>query len=425
MHAAVLFHPVVLAPTFNNAKTLEDVLARIDAIGLPVIAVDDGSTDDTAAILQTWSTTGANRQCVTHPKNRGKAAALQTGFSRAMGMGFTHAVTIDTDGQLDPAEIPDLLAVAMRSSEALVVGCRDADAPDYPKASRIGRYWANVGVFWASGARVGDSQCGFRVYPLKQVTALRCRAGRYGYETEVLTRAAWAGLAIEQTAVRCSYQVPEGRVTHYRPWRDSLSAARMHVWMLLLSALPWPTPRAGNAPTGTLWHRFVQWISPARAWRMVRNDPAERPRFAAALALGVFIANLPIYGVQSILSLYTARRLRLNPLAALTGSHLSTPPVGPLLIAAAIGLGHWLLYGTWPVLRHFDPRILGYRKLLRSVLLEWTLGGIVLGVMLAGTTFILARFLLRWVPPHRPADSGTHPAAQAPAPDREAAKPVV
>ena len=425
MPAAAPFHPVVLAPTFNNAKTLADVLGRIDAHGLPVIVVDDGSTDDTATILQSWSTMGASRERLTHPKNRGKAAALQTSFVRAVEMGFTHAVTIDTDGQLDPAEIPNLLAVARRSLEALVIGCRDANAPDYPKASRIGRYWANVGVFWASGARVSDSQCGFRVYPLAQVMALRCRAGRYGYETEVLTRAAWAGLPIEQTEVRCSYQVPEGRVTHFRPWRDSLSAARMHVWMLLLSALPWPTPRAGHAPTGTLWHRFLQWISPARAWRMIRNDPTERPRFAGALALGVFIANLPIYGVQSILSLYLARRWRLNPLAALAGSHLSTPPIGPLLIAAAIGLGHWLLHGTWPVLRNFDPRILGYRKLLRSVLLEWTIGGVVLGVMLAGLTFILARFLLRWVPLHTPADSGTNPAAQAPARDRAAAKPVV
>src|SRR5438132_1578934 len=84
----------------------------------------------------------------------------------------------------------------------------------------------------------------------------------------------------------------------------------------------------------------------ARAWRAVRDDPAQRSRFAAGLAVGVFIANLPLYGAQTLLSLYAARRLRLNPLTVVVGSHFSTPPIGPLLVAAAIALGHLLTHGT-------------------------------------------------------------------------------
>lgn len=422
-------HPVVLAPTFNNARTVADVLRRIDLLGLPVIVINDGSTDRTEVILETWRKehgrdARATRDVMTHPQNRGKAAALRTGFARAIERGFTHAVTIDTDGQLDPAEIPSLLDVARSSPAAMVLGCRDANAADYPKASRIGRYWANVMVRWESGARVADSQCGFRVYPLRLMEALRCRADRYGYETEVLTRAAWAGVTIEQADVRCGYVIAEGRVSHYRPWRDSLSAARMHARLLLRSALPWPTARAENAETGTMFRRFVQWISPARAWRAVRDDPVERSRFAAGLAVGVFIANLPLYGVQTLASLYAARRLRLNPLATVAGSHLSTPPIGLLLIAAAVSLGHWVLHGRPPAVKSFDPSVVGYPALFRSVLVEWTLGSIVLGAVLAGATFMVARWMLRWLPVRTPGDSGMHPAAPAPGPARASPKPA-
>ena len=421
--------PVVIAPTFNNARTLGNILRGIGDLGLTFIVVNDGSTDETARILATLAEEEHGRDAhatsvVTHPVNRGKAAALRSGFARAREMGFTHAVTIDTDGQLDPAEIPALLEAARRAPGAMVLGCRDVSAADYPKASRIGRYWANVMVRWESGARVGDSQCGFRVYPLAEMATLKCGAGGYGYETEVLSRAAWAGLAIAQVPVRCSYVIAEGRVSHYRPWKDTLLAARMHAWLLMRSAMPWPTARLGDAETGTLWRRFIQWVSPARAWRAIQNDPAERPRFAAGLAVGVFIANLPLYGVQSLLSLYAARRMRLNPLATLAGSHLSTPPIGLALIAAAIYLGNFMAHGKPPALRSFDPAVVGYRALLRSTLIEWTLGSLVMGAALAGVTFIAARWMLKWLPPHTPEVEGKNPAGPAPIPGRADPKPA-
>jgi uncharacterized protein (DUF2062 family) len=302
--------------------------------------------------------------------------------------------------------VPELLAVARRSPEAMVVGSRDAEAPDYPEASRVGRWASNVLVGWQSGARVTDSQCGFRVYPLQRTRRLRCRAGRYGFETEVLTRAAWAGVPIVQTPVRCAYTVPAGRVSHFRPWRDSLSAAGMHIRLLLVSLTLWPERRKdpasqigrGPAPTGKIWRRLAAWFSPRRAWRGIRCDPHERSRFAAGVAAGVFIANLPFYGGQTLLGLYAARRLRLNPLPVVLGSHLSAPPVGPVLVAVAIALGHFCTHGTLPPPGAYNPRALGYVGLLRSVLLEWTIGGLVCGTLLAAVAFVLMRLVLSWVP---------------------------
>jgi uncharacterized protein (DUF2062 family) len=176
-----------------------------------------------------------------------------------------------------------------------------------------------------------------------------------------------------------------------------------------------------------MWHRFRNWISPVRAWRVVRHDPAERPRFAAGLALGVFIANLPLYGAQTLLSFYAARRLKLNPVAVVAGSHLSTPPLGPVLVAAAIALGHLMLHGAVRPLASFHASPGGYIALARSVLLEWVAGSLVLGAALGAATFMITSWLLGRLPaghgvPRTPAVAEDRPAGPAPIPDRAGAK---
>ena len=183
------FSAVVVAPTYNNASTLAAVVRLLP---LPVIVVDDGSTDGTAAILRDLQAE-LHLTVIPHPTNRGKAAALQSGFAAALAAGYSHAVTIDTDGQLDPREVPLLLAAAEASPETLIVGVRDDAVTDYPARSRLGRRISNLLIRLESGARVADSQCGYRVYPLHLIQFVECHAGHYGFETEILTRAAWAG----------------------------------------------------------------------------------------------------------------------------------------------------------------------------------------------------------------------------------------
>lgn len=411
------FHPVIIAPTYNNARMLPEVLDQIGQHSLPVIVVDDGCTDGTREILSKWVAEAPHhkpvgdaedlthpgragglwytpREVVTHPVNKGKAEALRSGFKRATERGFTHAVTIDTDGQLDPAQIADLLHAARSHPNSLILGDRDMWAPDYPPKNRLGRRLSNLGVFWASGLRVNDSQCGFRVYPLALVNVLPCRAGRYGYETEILTRAGWAGATVHHVTVTCKYEIPGGRISHLKPFKDGLYGVCLNLLLLFRSCLHFRVNRVDDPDrpreTGTIFYRLWNWFSPWRAWRQVRDTEAGRQQFATALAMGVFIANLPAYPFQTILSLYAARRFKLHPLPVVVGSHLSTPPIGPVLILAAIAVGHLMLHGEMLDVRQIEMSMIG------SVLLEWILGSLAVGAVLAGIVYLTCRACLQF-----------------------------
>jgi glycosyltransferase involved in cell wall biosynthesis len=239
---------VIIVPTYNNGRTLAAILNRIDNIGLPVIVVNDGSTDTTVQILAGWRSDGltssASRMVVEHTGNFGKAAALLTGFLIARERGHTHSVTIDSDGQLDPEQIPDLLAVARNHPDALVLGMRNARGSDYPIKSRWGREISNYLIWLECGKFVTDSQCGLRVYPLAMVSSLKCRAPRYGYETEIITRAVWAGWKIREVPVSCRYFQHREHMSHFNPWLDSARSLKMHMRLLLVSM-------------NRLWQRFL------------------------------------------------------------------------------------------------------------------------------------------------------------------------
>jgi glycosyltransferase involved in cell wall biosynthesis len=238
------FRATILMPTYNNAGTLPDVVRRAQALHLPNIIVNDGSTDSTSAWLAQRQNVAGGHQfhIVTHRVNRGKGAALQTGFAEALKLGYTHAVTIDTDGQLDPEDIPSLLAAAQSNPQAFVLGYRDDQSADYPARSRLGRRLSNLAIRLECRARVRDSQCGLRVYPLEVLEEAqgRCKAGRFGYEVEIITHAAWSGCQIINLPVRCRYFPGPQRVTHFRPWRDSMHGIRLHAKLLGWRWLPLP-----------------------------------------------------------------------------------------------------------------------------------------------------------------------------------------
>lgn len=250
----VHFHPVVLLPTFNNAGTLDDVLCRVLALGLPAMVINDGSTDRTGDVLERCK----DRVVIlNHQVNRGKAAALRTGFAAAHERGFTHAATIDTDGQLDPADLPELLNRARESPLALVLGSRAWRIEGYPAKNAVGRRLSNAAIRLQCGAKLSDSQCGLRVYPLGLMNAVRVGSTRFSFEAEAITRAVWAGCSVIEVPVHCTYSPPGGRVTHFSPGRDTPRGVLTQLKLLMRSLLPWPHQKWPGAGHSRATHQAV------------------------------------------------------------------------------------------------------------------------------------------------------------------------
>jgi len=218
------FAPCALVPVYNNAATLKDVVAGCRAAGLPVVVVDDGSTDGSGASLGAPPPGGVD--VVRLPRNRGKGAALREGFARALALGYTHAVAIDADGQHDPAETPTLLAAARAEPDAIVVGARAMREGGAPRANRFGRAFSRFWLRVQTGRRVEDPQSGFRVYPLARAASLGTVCPRYEMEHEILVRAAVSGVPIRSVPVTVRYGAEV--VSHFRKLHDTARHAALN-----------------------------------------------------------------------------------------------------------------------------------------------------------------------------------------------------
>jgi glycosyltransferase involved in cell wall biosynthesis len=209
----------VLIPTYENERTVGDVVRRALLAAGEVIVIDDGSTDGTAGILRSIG----GIEVITHAPNRGKGAALRSGFRRALERGHEWAITLDADGQHDPAEIPRLLDAIREGPRAIIIGARGMKAGGAPLRCRAGLALSNALVRVLAGLGLPDSQSGFRAYPLREVLALGIRTGGFELEVEVILKAAWAGLEVRHVPVSVRYPGRRGeRASHFRPVRDTI-----------------------------------------------------------------------------------------------------------------------------------------------------------------------------------------------------------
>ena len=205
----------IIIPTYNNCRTVADVARRALAVCKDVIVVYDGSTDGTADVLKDVDVT-----VLVHDRNRGKGKALKTGLVYARGKGFTHAVTIDADGQHFPEDIPLLMESSEQHTGSLIVGCRNLTSENMPRQNTFANRFSNFWFRLQTAQSLDDTQSGFRIYPLDRLHGLWLITSRYEAELELMVFAAWHGVRMTGVPVRVLYQ-PEGeRVSHFRPFRD-------------------------------------------------------------------------------------------------------------------------------------------------------------------------------------------------------------
>ena len=205
----------IIIPTYNNCRTVADVARRALAVCPDVIVVNDGSTDGTAGMLK-----DVNVTILVHDRNLGKGQALKTGLRYAGGKGFTHAVTIDADGQHFPEDIPALISESDRTPKNIIVGCRNLTSENMPRQNTFANRFSNFWFRLQTAQKLDDTQSGFRIYPLDKLYGLWLVTSRYEAELELMVYAAWHGVRVTGVPVRVLYQ-PEGeRVSHFRPFWD-------------------------------------------------------------------------------------------------------------------------------------------------------------------------------------------------------------
>ena len=224
---------LVLIPSYNpGPKVYATVRAAMERWN-PVWVVVDGSTDDSAARLQALAAALPGLRVLVLPQNRGKGAAVLHGLRHAAALGFTHALTMDSDGQHPADRIPDLMRLSQARPDAMVLGCPvfDASAPLLRvRGRKISNAWVNLETLWAG---IGDSLYGFRVYPIDPLIRIMSRhrwMRRFDFDAEAVVRLSWRGVPATNVAAPVRYfRADEGGVSHFNYWRDNVLLTWMHM----------------------------------------------------------------------------------------------------------------------------------------------------------------------------------------------------
>lgn len=317
----------VVIPTYNNDRTLGEVIAGVRRYCADIFVVNDGSTDRTAEVLA--STEGI--RTIAYARNRGKGYALRCGLRAAREAGFRYALTIDSDGQHYPDDIARFIERIERRPDTLLIGARNLTADNMPARNTFANRFSNFWYLVETGRRLEDTQSGFRLYPLRRLGRLRSLCSRYEFEVEVIVRAAWRGVEVENIPVKV-YYAPEGeRVSHFRPLRDFTRISLLNSVLVLEALLfyyPW---RFFRALTRENIRRFIR--------RNITRSPESNARLAAAMGWGIFCGILPIWGYQMIFAGVSAHFMRLNKLVAIVFSNISIPPMIPFILYGSYWLG--------------------------------------------------------------------------------------
>ncbi|HVU26416.1 MAG TPA: DUF2062 domain-containing protein [Verrucomicrobiae bacterium] len=366
----------IVIPCYNHPATVAAV-ARAARQFCPVFVVDDGSTPPLPEL--------PDCTLICLEKNSGKGAALRAGFARANELGFTHAITMDADGQHFAEDLPKFLAAAETQPDALVVGIRnlrEAGAIWHRQISNgISNFWFRV----ETGIRLRDTQCGFRCYPLELTRKLKARSEHYAFELEFMVRAAWVGAPVVAVPVKCVY-IDGIRNSHFRPVVDLVRITTMNIGLVLQS---WIVPENIRAARSFGKKQSIREIIVE-----IFSDHAHEPaRLALAVGIGLFCGIAPLWGIQMLTTVTIAHWLRLNKAIALLASNISIPPVIPFILYGELVLGHWLCTGNT---LNFSTHDIS-RQLIWQYFGEWCVGSLVLatalGVLGTIATYSVARIL--------------------------------
>lgn len=367
----------ILIPTFNNEKTLKRVIDGVLSFTDNIIVINDGSTDSTAKILAEYN----QITIVSLPENKGKGNALKVGFRKSIELGFNYAITIDSDGQHYPDDIPVFVEALLEENEdVLLIGNRNMSQDGIPRKSSFGNNFSNFWYWFETGIKLEDTQSGYRLYPLYKIPK-KYFTPKFEFEIEIIVRTAWNGVPVKNVPVKVLYD-PAERVSHFRPFKDFTRISILNT-ILVTIAIFYIKPRD-----------FVRSFKKKSLKQFIQEDVLESDGSnrvkAFSIALGTFIGLSPFWGFQTMLVISLAVVFKLNKVLAFIFSNISLPPFIPFIILASLYLGSPFVHGNSDIF-HQEMSL----ELVKNHILQYIIGSFILSTTVSSILGISSYLLLQ------------------------------
>ncbi|MDB4901314.1 MAG: hypothetical protein JWQ63_595 [Mucilaginibacter sp.] len=320
----------VIIPTFNNTGTLASIIKDVARYTEHIIVVNDGSTDDTPQIVQSFPFV----QFISYQVNVGKGWALRKAFKHAVHLNYTYAITIDSDGQHFAKDLPAFIEKLENLPNAIIVGSRNMEQASIPGKSSFGHKFSNFWFKVETGIDCPDTQSGFRLYPLSLLKDTKFITRKYEFEIEILVRAAWKGIALGSVPVKVHYEPKETRVSHFRPFQDFTRVSILNTFLVII-AFAYIKPR-------DFFRSLFKKKAGQALWAELMNFNHSDQLKAVSIGFGVFMGIIPIWGFQLLTALFFAAIFKLNKALVIIASHISIPPMIPVIVFLSYKSG-----GVW------------------------------------------------------------------------------
>ncbi|MBP6090727.1 MAG: DUF2062 domain-containing protein [Crocinitomicaceae bacterium] len=362
----------VIMPTYNNSKTLERVLNGLlnEVEGTRIIVINDGSTDDTPLILEKYRT---RIELLANETNQGKGFSIRKGFKKAIELGFENAVTIDSDGQHFPSDLPVLLKIAQENPGCVVMGSRNMEQAGVPQKSSFGNKFSNFWFLVETGISLPDTQTGYRMYPLKPLKNMRLFTTKFELEIEVIVRLAWKNISFIPVPIHVLYD-PTERVSHFRPGRDFFRISVLNSVLVTLALLFYFPRKLFSKGT---FNKIKE--------EAIKSNETNAKK-ALSIAFGIFMGIFPIWGFQLLIGIPFAYFFRLNKVLFIAAANISIPPMIPFILYTSMLFGQLFFTGEIDssALLHIDFQS------IKSNLIQYTVGAIIFSVIAGTIAFLLS-----------------------------------
>lgn len=359
----------VIIPTYNNAKTLKRVIdgVLVYAENVPIIVVNDGSSDDTSSILKEYN----NKIIIINNEvNLGKGISLRKAFKYALEKGIKHAITIDSDGQHYPEDIPLFLEVLQKKPGALIMGSRNMNQRGIPGKSSFGNKFSNFWFKVETGITLPDTQTGFRLYPLEPISKIKLFTTKFETEIEVIVKLAWKKVEIIPISINVLYDSEE-RVSHFRPFKDFTRISILNTYLVTLTLL---------------------YYLPLRVLAVIKKEALKKEetnlRKSISIGFGVFMGILPIWGFQLLVGIPLAVMFKLNKVLFISAANISIPPAIPFIIYFSYLMGTPFFENNTPITSWNNLTL----EAIHINFVQYFLGGTLLAVV-AGTLFFISALI--------------------------------